>query len=126
MWSDSPGGFYKRDQQASLTSKPFSLKEYRAAELQFDCRHDLEINFDKIFLEAKSGTPEAEWKELKNFNLLDGWHTERIDLSSLVGQDDVQIRFRLKTDGDVFKDGFQFDRLVVTGTPKDEDPPVQG
>ena len=126
VWSDSPGGFYKRDQQASLTSKPFSLKDYRAAELQFDCRHDLEINFDKIFLEAKSGQAEAEWKELKAFNLLDGWHTERIDLSSLVGQDDVQIRFRLKTDGDVFKDGFQFDRLVVTGTPKDEDPPVQG
>jgi subtilisin family serine protease len=118
VWSDSPGGFYKRDQMASLSSKPFSLANFESAHLQFDCRHDLEINFDKIYLEAKSGGEDAEWKELKNYNLLDGWHTERVDLNDYAGQDDVQLRFRLKTDGDVFKDGFQFDRLVVTGEPR--------
>jgi subtilisin family serine protease len=119
VWSDSPGGFYKRDQAASLTSKPFSLKEFSSAELQFDCRHDLEINFDRVFLESRHGGEQGEWSELESFNLLDGWHTEKFDLSALAGRDDVQIRFRLKTDGDVFKDGFQFDRLVVTGTPKE-------
>jgi subtilisin family serine protease len=118
VWSDSPGEFYKRDQMASLTSKAFSLENFQTAQLQFDCRHDLEINFDKIFLEAKSGGEDAEWKELKHFNLLDGWHTEQLDLNEYAGQDNVQLRFRLKTDGDVFKDGFQFDRLVVTGDPK--------
>lgn len=119
VWSDSPGGFYRGDQKASLTSKPFSLAGYSSAELQFDCRHDLEITFDKVFLEAKSGGQEGGWKELKAFNLLDGWHTERFDLKDYVGRDDVQLRFRLKTDNDVFKDGFQFDRLVVTGRPSD-------
>ena len=117
VWSDSPGGFYTGPQNSSLSSKPFSLKNFASAQLQFDCRHDLEINFDKIFLEARTGGEEAPWSELKSFNLLDGWHTERFDLSQYLGQDDVQIRFRLKTDGDVYKDGFQFDRLVVTGTP---------
>lgn len=125
VWSDSPGGFYQRDQHASLTSKSFSLQGYRKAQLQFDCRHDLEINFDKIFLESKSGA-EEDWSELKQFNLIDGWHTERISLDHLTGQENVQLRFRLKTDGDVMKDGFQFDRLVVTGTPDDEEPPIQG
>jgi subtilisin family serine protease len=119
VWSDSPGGFYKRDQKASLTSKSFSLQDFKTAQLQFDCRHDLEINFDKIFLEARSGGAEAEWAELDNFNLLDGWHTESFDLADYIGKDDVQLRFRLKTDGDVFKDGFQFDRLVVTGEPRE-------
>ncbi len=117
VWSDSPGGFYRRDQMASLTSKSFSLKDFESAQLQFDCRHDLEINFDKIFLEARTGGQDNEWDELKNFNLLDGWHTESIDLTQYAGKDDVQLRFRLKTDGDVFKDGFQFDRFVVTGEP---------
>ena len=119
VWSDSPGGFYKRDQKASLTSKAFSLADFKSAELQFDCRHDLEINFDRIFLEARTGGDQGEWKELKNYNLLDGWHTERVDLNEYAGKDDVQLRFRLKTDGDVFKDGFQFDRLVVTGEPRE-------
>lgn len=117
VWSDSPGGFYQRDQMASLTSKPFSLANFQTAQLQFDCRHDLEINFDRIYLEARSGGDQAPWTELKNYNLLDGWHTERVDLSQYAGREDVQLRFRLKTDGDVSKDGFQFDRLVVTGEP---------
>lgn len=123
VWSDSPGGFYKRDQKASLTSKSFSLKDFSSAQLQFDCRHDLEINFDRIFVEARSKDDgdDGEWQELKNFNLLDGWHTEKLDLAPYLGQENVQFRFRLKTDGDVFKDGFQFDRLVVTGEPMQTD-----
>lgn len=115
VWSDSPGGEYKFYQNASLTSKPFSLQNLSGAELRFDARHDLEINFDKVHVEARSGGDEAEWKGLHAFNLLDGWKTHRFDMSEFVGHDDVQLRFRLKTDGDVNKDGLQFDRLVVTG-----------
>ena len=118
VWSDSPGGDYKLNQNASLTGKPFSLADFSSARLRFDARHDLEINFDKVHLEARSGGEKAEWKTLQAFNLLDGWKTHEFDLSSYAGQSDVQLRFRLKTDGDVVKDGFQFDRLVVTGEPK--------
>lgn len=117
VWSDSPGGEYKLNQNASLTGKPFSLKDYRSATLRFDARHDLEINFDKVHLEARSGGQTAEWKGLHAFNLLEGWKSQAVDLSAYAGQEDVQLRFRLKTDGDVTKDGFQFDRLVVTGQP---------
>lgn len=117
VWSDSPGGDYKLNQNASLTSKTFSLSDFRTAKLRFDARHDLEINFDKVHLEARSGGEKAEWKTLHAFNLLDGWKTHEMDLSAYAGQSDVQLRFRLKTDGDVVKDGFQFDRLVITGDP---------
>ena len=117
VWSDSPGGDYKFYQNASLTSKSFSLESFQTAQLRFDARHDLEINFDKVHLEVRSGGEEAEWKGLHAFNLLDGWKTHSFDLSELSGQSDVQIRFRLKTDGDVNKDGLMFDRLVVSGEP---------
>lgn len=117
VWSDSPGGDYKLDQNVSLTSRSFSLSDFRTAKLRFDARHDLEINFDKVHLEARSGGEKAEWKTLQSFNLLDGWKTREVDLSAYAGQGEVQLRFRLKTDGDVVKDGFQFDRLVVTGEP---------
>lgn len=120
VWSDSPEGFYKGYQNASLTSKPFSLENYSSAQLQFECRHDLEINFDKVFLEARSGGEDAPWKELKHFNLLQGWHKQNVDLQDYAGEPSVQLRFRLKTDGDVMLDGFQFDRFVVTGKPKGE------
>jgi subtilisin family serine protease len=115
VWSDSPGGEYKLNQDASLTSKGFSLQNFSTAKLRFDARHDLEINFDKINLEARGGGADAQWKPVHAFNLLDGWKTHQFDLSAYAGQSDVQLRFRLKTDGDVTKDGFQFDRLVVTG-----------
>lgn len=120
VWTDSPDGFYKRDQNASLTSKPIDLRDFATAQLQFECRHDLEINFDKIFLEVNSGEKNAPWTELKKFNLLDGWHKEKFDLTEYTGNENVQVRFRLKTDGDVHKDGFQFDKLVITGEPRPE------
>lgn len=123
VWSDSPGGFYKGGQNASLTSKPFSLADYKSAKLQFECRHDLEINFDKIFLEARTGGEDGKWTEMKSFNLLQGWHKEELDLAPYLGRPDLQLRFRLKTDTDVMLDGFQFDRLVVTGEPKQQETP---
>lgn len=115
VWSDSPGGDYKLDQNASLTSRPFSLQDFAAAKLRFDAHHDLEINFDKVFLELRAGDDKAPWTELCSFNLLDGWKTHTYDLSAYAGQPRVQLRFRLKTDQDVVKDGFQFHHLVVTG-----------
>ena len=115
VWSDSPGRFYRRDQMASLTSETFNLQDFQNPEIQFECRHDLEMNFDKIFLEVRAVDKEGQgdWAELKSFNRLDGWHTEKHSLKNYAGQEQVQMRFRLQTDGDVFKDGFQFHRLVV-------------
>lgn len=118
VWSDSPGGEYRLNQNASLTGRPFSLEDFRSARLRFDARHDLEINFDKVHLEVRAGGQQGEWKTLHGFNLLAGWKTHQFDLSEYAGQPNVQLRFRLKTDGDVTKDGLLFDRLVVTGEPR--------
>lgn len=119
VWADSPVGEYACDQHTSLTSQPFSLQGFERPVLGFDCRHDLEINFDKVFLEvAGDGQP---WRTLDSYNLRKGWERRQYDLSDFRNQT-VQIRFRLKTDADVTKDGFYFDNLVVS----EEDPVPSG
>ena len=111
VWSDSPSGSYRRDLNDSLTSPSFSLQGYQNPELSFDVRHDLEINFDKVFLEV---TNDGEnWNQLDAFNLLADWSRKSYDLADYADQPEVQFRFRLKTDGDVFKDGVYLDNIVV-------------
>lgn len=112
VWSDSPDGSYERDLNASLTSPAFSLAGFEKPELSFDVRHDLEINFDKLFVEV-SGDGE-NWNELDKFNLLENWSRKEYDLSDFAEQPEVRFRFRLKTDGDVFKDGVYLDNIVVS------------
>ncbi len=121
VWADSPSGEYPCDQNSSLTSQPFSLQGFERPVLSFDCRHDLEINFDKVFLEI---SPDGqEWKALDSYNLRIGWEKRSSDLSAYKGQL-VQLRFRLKTDPDVTLDGFAFDNLVVSERgPKLDDAP---
>ncbi len=112
VWTDSPAGEYDLNANASLTSQVFSLEGLQSAKLEFECKHDLEITFDKVFLEASRDG--QAWSELANFNLLKGWEEKSYDLTPFVGGP-LQLRFRLKTDGDVTKDGFYLDNLVVTG-----------
>lgn len=112
VWTDSPGGEYGLNLNASLTSQVFSLEGLQSAKLNFECKHDLEITFDKVFLEASRDG--QAWSELASFNLLKGWEEKSYDLTPFVGGP-LQLRFRLKTDGDVTKDGFYLDNLVVTG-----------
>lgn len=111
VWADSPQGDYQCDQETSLTSQPFSLRGFEKPQLSFDCRHDLEINFDKVFLEASRDG--QHWQPLDSYNLRIGWEKRSYDLSAY-REGDCQLRFRLKTDPDVTKDGFYFDNLVVS------------
>lgn len=113
VWSDSPAGEYRNDTHASLTSPPIDLQGLRNPTLAFEARHELEINFDKVFLEISPDGGQT-WSGLETFNLKSGWKLHTYDLSAYEGGT-VQIRFRLKTDADVTMDGFEFDNLVVFG-----------
>lgn len=114
VWTDSPYADYKEGENSSLTSQPFSLESFSQARLSFECRHDLEKIFDPVFLEISSAPD--QWETLEKFEGRIGWEERGYDLAPYCGQQ-VQIRFRLKTDLDVCKDGFYLDKLVVTGTP---------
>ncbi len=112
VWSDSPEGLYRPDADDSLTSRPFSLEGFENPVLAFDCRYDLEITFDKVHLEV---SPDGQsWTTVDSFNRLAGWHRPSYRLADWAGEPAIALRFRLVSDGDVQKTGFEFDNLVVT------------
>jgi hypothetical protein len=111
-WTDSPHGNYAEGANGSLTSAVFSLKDFQSARLSFECRYDLERTFDSVTLEASRDG--EQWDRLDAYEGLIGWEPRSYDLSPYCGQE-LQLRFRLKTDLDVCQDGFYLDKLVVTG-----------
>lgn len=115
VWTDSPKGPYQEGEDSSLTSEPFSLRDYRQARLDFECRYDLEKIFDSVTLEVSRGGD--SWQPLDRYEGLTGWEKRSYDLTPFCGEsaERVQLRFRLKTDLDVCQDGFSLDQLVVTG-----------
>ena len=115
VWTDSPKGPYQEGEDSSLTSEPFSLRDYRQARLDFECRYDLEKIFDSVTLEVSHGGD--SWQPLDRYEGLIGWEKRSYDLTPFCGEsgERVQLRFRLKTDLDVCQDGFSLDQLVVTG-----------
>lgn len=112
VWTDSPRGDYAEGANGVLTSRTFSLADFSTAKLAFECRYDLEKVFDSITLEASRDG--QQWDKLDAYEGLIGWEPRSYDLTPYCGQD-LQLRFRLKTDLDVCKDGFYLDKLVVTG-----------
>lgn len=113
VWTDSPDGSYALGAKGSITSRPFSLKDYQTARVDFECRYDLERVFDSVTLEiSRDG---EQWDKLAAYEGLIGWEERGYDLTAYCG-DDVRLRFRMKTDEDVCQDGFYLDKLVVTGS----------
>ena len=57
---------------------------------------------------------EAQWGTAATLNGASEWGTQEVDLSAYDGKD-VQVRFRLKSDGSVNQDGIYIDNIVVAG-----------
>ncbi|MBN9416298.1 MAG: S8 family serine peptidase [Candidatus Eremiobacteraeota bacterium] len=113
VWTDSPNGEYALGAKGSITSRVFSLKDFQAAKVDFECRYDLEKVFDSVTLEV---TRDGEkWDKLDAYEGLTGWEERSYDLTPYCGGD-LRLRFRMKTDEDVCQDGFYLDKLVVTGS----------
>lgn len=113
VWTDSPNGAYALGAKGSITSRTFSLKNYKAAKVDFECRYDLERTFDSVTLEVSRDGD--KWDKLDAYEGLIGWEERSYDLTQYCG-DELRLRFRMKTDEDVCQDGFYLDKLVVTGS----------
>ncbi|MCA9794414.1 MAG: immune inhibitor A, partial [Candidatus Eremiobacteraeota bacterium] len=65
-WVDSlPGGDYAPNLNQSLTTHPLNLAGTVAPVVEFEARHQLEQNYDKVILETKRG--DGQWHALKEF-----------------------------------------------------------
>ena len=117
VWTDSPDGAYGQDQDISLTSRAISLKDVSGATLAFDAKTDLENRYDNVFVEVAevpAEGAEAQWAGAATLNGATDWSTREVDLSAYDGKD-VQVRFRMKSDGSVNQDGIYIDNIVIAG-----------
>ena len=138
--TDSPGGNYSSNSAVSLMiDSPVDLTNASNSRLVFWSKWDIEDDYDGVSIEAKvNGGP---WISLpgkytkkstgsgsgqpKGNYIYDGkqteWIKESIDLATFEGFGEVFIRFVLKSDDKIEKDGFYFDDLQLLTYPALDD-----
>ncbi len=118
VWCDSPDGDYANDYEGGITSKSFSLDGYKNATMHLDLKHDIERKHDEVTVEVYGKRWwRTKWREVASFDGISDWKTQAIDLSKYAGQEDLQVRVRLKTDSSRTRDGVSVDNIVITGEP---------
>jgi len=113
VWTDSPSGDYGNNANSAITSKSISLANLSGSKLIFDAKYATENNYDKVQLEV-SRDGGRNWDAKATFTGASEWGSRSVDLSAYDGQN-VQVRFRLTSDGSVTGDGFSFANVVVAG-----------
>lgn len=117
VYTDSPDGAYGNDENFSLTSRAISLKDMEGSTLAFDAKFDLENRYDNVFVEVAevpAEGAEANWEGAAVLNGSSDWGQREVDLSAYDGKD-VQVRFRMNSDGSVNADGIYLDNIVIAG-----------
>lgn len=134
--TDSPTGSYAPNAYTSLTLKtPVNLSNASHSRLLFWARWNIEEDYDGVYLEAKAGN--GPWTPLRGLYtekasgfgsgqpegkfVYDGrqteWVKESMDLSAFEASDEVLIRFVLRSDARLQRDGFYFDDLQLLTYP---------
>ncbi len=131
--TDSPAGDYQDGTESSLTTKnPISLLGKNSAKLTFWAKWDIETDYDFVEVMASTngttfvplcgkytvaGTSDQDLDQPLYEGTQTEWVKEEIDLADYLGGN-LWIRFRIKSDAGLTKDGFYFDDLsVVTSIP---------
>lgn len=114
-WSDSPGGGYANNLNISLISPIMDLSGFVDSSLSFWHTYDLESRYDYAYVEYSTdgGTlwnPVVEYSGQQS-----SWSRVEISLPALDGMADVRLRFRLKTDWTVQRDGWHIDDITLAG-----------
>lgn len=115
VWTDSPEGQYGNNANTSLTSIPISLAGMKGSVLGFDAKVATEPKFDKVFVEVAevpAQGQEPSWTQLTSYDGTRDWNSCQVDLSAFDGKD-IQVRFRLTSDGSVTGDGFFLDNVMI-------------
>jgi carboxypeptidase T len=128
--ADSPGNNYPNNANTHITlSQPFDFTDVAIAWAEFQTRYNIELNWDYVqFMYSLDG--QQNWIPLEGIFTQTGgsnqdtgkplyhgaqnsWVQEFVDLSHLVGQEEVWFRFRLISDGWVNLEGFYFDDFTI-------------
>lgn len=126
--TDSPNGDYSGNATSRITTKgDIDLSDASAAYLSFDARWDIEKGFDYVTLEASvngsaysplcglythPGNQNQDNVTAMYDGLQSAWVKEMIDLRDYAGSK-IKLRFTLRSDAALEKDGFYFDEFAV-------------
>jgi hypothetical protein len=130
-FTDSPSGYYLPNANNTFTLKtPLNLSEAAAAFLEFRTRWDIEKNFDAGLVEVS--TDNVIWTALDGLYTVPGsgkgrqtfgkpvydgaqvnWVKEVIDLSYVLGSPQVYLRFVLRSEDFLERDGWYIDDVSV-------------
>jgi carboxypeptidase D len=123
--ADSPSGNYGNNLNISLTkNSPLDLSGYDYTALSYRTRFNCETNYDTLYAEVSADG--FIWNPINFHNSRqDEWSLEVRDVSAYAGSTALNLRFRLKTDGSVVRDGGFVDEVRVSaasdspfGTPQ--------
>jgi carboxypeptidase T len=113
-WTESPGGPYADNVDASLTSPVLELGAMDGVQLSFWQKYDTEANYDLARVEY-SVDGGATWTTAAMYSgQLAGWLQVEIPLPALDSQPQARIRFRLTSDNSVNADGWYVDDIHLS------------
>ncbi len=112
-WTDSPGGDYADNTDASLTTTTIDLSKTVEPKLVFWHRYDFRSG-DHGRVEI-SGNDGSSWTQLGSFSngTVHGWTRQEYDLSGYRGNATVKVRFRVTSDASGTGDGWYLDDVWV-------------
>jgi hypothetical protein len=140
-FTDSPDGDYPSNATSVLLlADPIDMSSAESAVIYFNTKWDIENNYDYgqvlASIDGTSWTPlEGEYTNLGTGSfqpngepLYDGtqseWVYETSDLSAFVGEEEVYLKFLLRSDGGVEKDGWYIDDILVGDPNSSYEEPV--
>lgn len=112
VFSDSPEGNYARNETTSMTLSPFAIEGNDVA-LGFQLKFDIEKKYDHGYLDvSENGT---DWQTVQSYTGSMDWRQQTISLREYLSPSaaQVHVRFRIKADRSVEKDGMFIDDLKV-------------
>jgi hypothetical protein len=113
-WTDSPGGNYSSNTDASLTmAGSLDLTAISDPGLVFWHQYDIEYGFDRGYVEISSNDGISWTQELAVTGTMTEWVRSVVDLSPYASETAVKVRFRLDTDSSVSKDGWYIDDVSI-------------
>ena len=121
--ANSSGSYLDNQNISATLTNGVNLSPFLGAEIDFYCQYSLEQSFDFAYLELSTDNGNC-WYQIDSFNgTLSSWTLFKYDIGCFVGNSNVIVRFRLKSDQYVEAAGLYVDNFQIIGLSTDNSSP---
>jgi hypothetical protein len=113
-WTDSQGGNYSNNLNASLTSPLLDISSFESVTLNLWQICNTEVDYDYCHVEVSTDGG-SSWSTIANYDNSNVWQEITVPAETLNHQSVALFRFRLRTDGGVTDDGWHIDDISLLG-----------